>query len=316
MKRYTCQVESCGSIINFVSSVDLYPNLCALAKDSYIPDMRVTRAAKIDNTPRLVYVDSPHEENLVFSAGEVIVRYPWEMMRDGESLLYLSYPLIEVQRQLQGDLTAHAACISIDNRGVLLLGKEGSGKTTLAIELCQKHSARLVANDLCILGERQGNIIARGGTKFFFLRRESISRNLPRLLHLFPTASGDSWLDKTKVDHTQLGVETEDRIVNISNAFMLHVDETKTELHTCFADTLVTRLYLNENFSRYIRSTCTVMTGGSNFELLGYIPSLDCEEFYKMRKQVIKGVLNSSPQYISGPVHLVADYIANLQRHG
>ena len=316
MGQHTCTISSCGSAVRILSDINLYRHLRVLSKDSSIPDMEVEEGS--DTTmelPQLIYEDSEMCE-IVFCPHEARIRYPWDKMRSGETLLYASYPLIEYQRQVQRDLTAHTACVNMGDESVLLMGKEGSGKTTVAIDLCQSYNAKVVANDLCVIGERQGEIISRGGTKFFFLRRESITRNLPRLLDFFSASSvEDSWLEKVKVDSYDLGIEAYYGQSAVKHAYMLHVDETKDELNVCNADSLVTRLYLNENFSRYIRSSCTVMTGGSAYDFLGYIPSLDCEQFFEMRKSLITSLLNLGLRYISGPVRLVADYIADSQRH-
>lgn len=236
-------------------------------------------------------------------------------MRDGETVLYLSYPLIEMQRQQQRSLTAHAACVDLNGNAVLLLGKEGAGKTTLALELCLQHGASLIANDLTVIGLEQGWLMALGGTKFFFLRYESIRRNLPELLPCFTGQSADPWLCKTKVKPADLGISTQKNPVLIRQAYMVHVDETQKEVFDDKADSLVTRLYLNENFSRYIRSTCTVMLGGKDRDFLGYIPSLDTERLYEMRKGLISAMLyQANLRYVSGPLKAVAEYIAQGSR--
>ncbi|MEK9156373.1 MAG: hypothetical protein AAB360_03715 [Patescibacteria group bacterium] len=236
-------------------------------------------------------------------------------MREGETILYLSYPLIELQRQQQSSLTAHAACVNLNGTAVLLLGKEGAGKTTLALQLCQQYGASLIANDLTVIGLTQGQLAALGGTKFFFLRYESIRRNLPGLLPLFTKPGKDPWLRKVKVQPSSLDIGIWGGLAPIRRAYMVHVDEMQTEVFADTADSLVTRLYLNENFSRYIRSTCTVMLGGNDHDLLGYIPSLDAEQFYEMRKGLILAILRQANLcYVSGPLKPVAEYISCSSR--
>jgi len=309
MEQHTCSVLSCGVAVNFVSSVDLYPHFNNLAAGSYIPNIEV-REGWAEGRPVLLYTDTPKNTRFCFAGNQIEVEYPWAMMRAGETLLYLSYPLMELQRQEQSDLTAHAACVSHNGEGILLLGKEGSGKTSVAIDLCRKHGARLVANDLCVLGSRGSSVIARGGTRFLFLRRESIERNLPDLLGFFTRTPTDPWLDKVKVANDEIGVRCEEAEVKVRSAFMLHVDETKTTAVSMPADSLVTRLYLNENFSRYIRSSCTVMLGGSDFEYLEYIPSLDREAFFFMRRRLMTGVIRGCAlEYVSGPLGSVLEHV-------
>lgn len=312
MEQHVCSVLSCGVVVNFASSIDLYPLFNALSTSSYVPDMKVQNG-RVASRPTLVYTDTTGDTHLRFASTRIEVGYPWEMMRAGEALLYLSYPLMELQRQKQSDLTAHAACVSIDEEGILLLGKEGSGKTSVAIDLCRRYGARLIANDLCVLGSRSDTVIARGGTRFFYLRRESMERNLPDLLRFFTRTSADPWLDKVKVAHGEIGVQCDETEVRIRSAFMLHVDGTKDSTVYMPADSLVTRLYLNENFSRYIRSSCTVMIGGSNLGYLGYIPSLDQKGFFPMRSRLMEGIIGGCAlEYVSGPLGEVSEHIMHL----
>lgn len=310
--RYTCSVQSCGVAVSFLSNLDLYDRFNILAKETYIPDM-IVQPRGVEGQPVLVYINKTEGNYLHFTDTRVEVGYPWEMMRVGETILYLSYPLMELQRQMQCDLTAHAACVSLDGEGILLLGKEGSGKTSAAIDLCRKYGARLIANDLCVLGCRGGSVIARGGTKFFFLRRESVKRNLPDLLQFFASIPPtDPWLDKVKISHERIGVQCEDAEIRIRSAFLLHVDETKARTIHMSADGIATRLYLNENFSRYIRSSCTVMIGGNDSDYLGYIPSLDQEEFFSMRRRLMLSVTRGcNLEYVSGPLEGVLDYVVS-----
>ncbi len=44
-------------------------------------------------------------------------------------------------------LNIHASLVSLDNKGILLLGKSGSGKSDLALRLIMEQEAKLVADD-------------------------------------------------------------------------------------------------------------------------------------------------------------------------
>lgn len=50
----------------------------------------------------------------------------------------------------------HATCVEIDKKGVLLLGKSGSGKSDMALRLIELNQAKLVADDRVDL-ELSGN---------------------------------------------------------------------------------------------------------------------------------------------------------------
>lgn len=56
--------------------------------------------------------------------------------------------------------TIHASCVAMDGRGLLLLGRPGAGKSTLALELIALGS-ELVADDRLALSAEDGALIAR-----------------------------------------------------------------------------------------------------------------------------------------------------------
>lgn len=53
----------------------------------------------------------------------------------------------------------HASCVSIGSRGVLLMGKSGSGKSDVALRLMAR-GAMLVADDQVILRDEEGRLTA------------------------------------------------------------------------------------------------------------------------------------------------------------
>ncbi len=58
-----------------------------------------------------------------------------------------------------GDTVIHASCVRIGERGVLILGPSGSGKSDLALRLIDR-GAVLVSDDYTRLRPREGHLIA------------------------------------------------------------------------------------------------------------------------------------------------------------
>ena len=54
----------------------------------------------------------------------------------------------------------HASCVSLNNKGVLIIGASGLGKSDLCLRLIMDKGARLVADDRVDLQNIDGNIIA------------------------------------------------------------------------------------------------------------------------------------------------------------
>ena len=56
---------------------------------------------------------------------------------------------------MQAPDTVHATCVAIDRNGVLITGRSGSGKSSLALQLLTMNAV-LVADDRVILTEKEG----------------------------------------------------------------------------------------------------------------------------------------------------------------
>lgn len=311
--KYYCSITSGNATVNFVSSRELYDRFSSKEYMRFIPEMMVCRS-NLASTPWRVTYEEDTARRLSYRIPTVQVKFPWEFMRDGETIAYLAYPLLERQRQEHGIVTMHAASCSVGAKACLLLGKEGAGKTSVLIEVCRTHGARLIANDLCLCGGVNEPHVY-GGTKFLQLRRESIARNLPELLSLFPPQGDkDSWLDKIFLNISKLGIRIETASnLPVARAFHLHIDDRQKELFEEPADDLPMRLFLNENLSRYIRTTSTTMLGGDRYDILGYIPSLDTKELFVYRKNLINRLLyDIRIIYLSGTIKHVAQRIANM----
>lgn len=308
---YSCAIELDGFRIVFKSSRDLVPAFLRLAGTPAFLGLGVLPAVS-EGRYRIRYQET----------GPPLVRYSrrgaeitgsWSAVREGETLLYAALPFIELQNQQSGFVTAHAAAVALADGATLILGKEGSGKTTTAIGLCRWRGGRLIGNDLVSVGivRESGQITVRSGTKFLSFRYESIRRSMPDLLHLFPPRDEDPWLRKALLHPSEASVSIHEGALPLVGAFLVHVDETKDTLTAKSADSAVTRLYLNENFSRYIRGSCIALLG-EHLEYLGYVPSFDSDSLFARRKALMERLLGEhSMQYVSGPVGKVVDHIAS-----
>lgn len=54
----------------------------------------------------------------------------------------------------------HASCLILQNKGVLLTGPSGSGKSDLSLRLLRRHGAALVSDDQVLLTADNGALIA------------------------------------------------------------------------------------------------------------------------------------------------------------
>jgi hypothetical protein len=234
---------------------------------------------------------------------------PLTKLQTGELLLYAALPFLEVLCQRKSIVTIHAAAVELFGKAILLLGKAGAGKTSLALSLCRNHQAKLIGNDIVKVGLLGGKAIARAGSKYFFLRKESIKRNIPDLLSLFPQSEKDPWTHKIYCLPDKLGVATRDECLPITQSYLVHVDETMECLYSTNADRMDTRLYLNENMSRYIRGTAVALFSEQS-HFLGYVPSYDTSNLFAMRVKLMEALIaDTGMMYIAGNLHDTSRYI-------
>jgi len=254
------------------------------------------------------YTDAPYRP-VNYSARSVHVTLPIKQLRTGEVLLFAAMPYLEILYQRKQVVTMHAAAVDLGGRAILLLGKTGAGKTSIALSLCRNHRAHLIGNDIVRVGMRNGLATACAGSKYFFLRQESIKRNTPDLLSLFPQSEKDSWVHKIYYLPEKLGIAVRDEPTPIRKSYLIHIDETMDQLYTTSANNIDTRLYLNENMGRYIRGTA-ISLFDINSQLMGYIPSFDTPELFGMRVELMETIISTTKiVYLSGNLHDVCRFI-------
>jgi hypothetical protein len=309
---YFCAIEVSGCSVVFESSRELALDFAILTQTPSFCDFTLSPGSSVGQY-RVCYEEAEIAAVFYFDT-KATISAPWEAVRHGETLLYASLPFIELQLQQRGFVTVHAAAVATSKGAVVILGKEDAGKTATALSLCLTHRGRLIGNDLVILGSKSpdGPVIAIGGTTFLSLRYESIRRSMPHLLRLFPPREGDTWLRKVIVDPLDASVSVQGpQVTELGKVFIVHVDDTKADLFIEPADTVVTRLYLNENFSRYIRATSIALLG-ENREYLGYVPSLDSTVLFEMRRRLISRLVTDySMEYVSGPLWKITEYVGS-----
>lgn len=300
--------------------VDVYSNtdklLLSLSNDDLVPFIPgYFSRLNLAKTNYEIYYYEQEEFSLTCSVDSksIIVKGNFELIEDGEIIPYLACALMEMQRQAVGQTSAHTAAVSLNGQGVLLMGKEGSGKTSMALHLCREYGYKLVANDIAVIGydEQQNQAFIYEGTKFFWLRLDPMKKHHPDLVKFFPKFSEtDPWTNRTIVQPSQIGVEIETEAIPINAVFFLHVDDLIDGLHVENLLNRWPRLYLYENFSRYIRRTCSPMMGGKDFHYLAYLPSLDNPDFHDKRVRFIDYLIDElGIKYVAGQLREVGRVI-------
>lgn len=306
MYQYTMSLD--GESVGIQSNMDLSLIFARWKNLPHLTDISVSPGGKHEY---IVEYTNAIGNEVRYSEKLVRVTMQFAKLGTGELLLYAALPFLEVLHQRKQVITMHAAAVEFAGKAVLLLGKAGAGKTSLTLSLCRNHRAQLIGNDIVKLGLVDNGVNACAGSKYFFLRQESIKRNIPDLLSLFPQSEKDSWTNKVYCLPNKLGIDTCDGHVPISHSYLVHVDETMDDLYIMSADKMDTRLYLNEDMSRYIRGTAISLFGEES-HLIGYVPSYDTPDFFSMRVRLTESLIsNTDMMYVSGSLHDICKHIVS-----
>jgi len=291
----------------YSSSINVRDLVCSGSFTYFIPGYRCN-ARKSSSGYRLI-VEAGRDDLTIMDKGRLcLLKGSEKQFRAADTVPYLIHYLLEAQRQRDCQTTMNAAAVSSDGHGVLILGKQGAGKTTLALEMCRRHGYRLIGNDLVIVGLQRNHVYAFSGTKIFRLRRTTAQVYNSDLRKYFDGDSkSDSWTSVTTILPDMIGVIPEDKPVPLDKILYVHLlNEEEKLLCKKPVDLLFSRLFLYEEMTRYIRGVCVQPKVGRSYEYGPYLPSLDDPLLYKNRKRLIYAITNHPYFfYVSGPLHKI-----------
>jgi hypothetical protein len=212
-----------------------------------------------------------------------------EMFADGQPIAWLSYWLTEAQRQSHSSFTMHSSAMRGGDKGILLLGHSGSGKTSLMLDYCRRYDGEVISNDLTIVNHdpQLDSMALVDGTKEIRLRQTSVLRNFPDLNTLFTNEGISPWENKITVSPEDIGIRSAQGHQNLDAIFEIHLDSSNDSdliVHRVRGIGIKYRLY--EDMSRIVRaSAISVFTETEDF--IGYMPSLDGEKLHNNRVECI-----------------------------
>ena len=76
--------------------------------------------------------------------------------------------------QRRGGLVLHAAALAVGDRGIVITGPKGAGKTSLLIHVLRARCARYVSNDRVVVPAAEGGVSAAGVPTIVALRRGTL----------------------------------------------------------------------------------------------------------------------------------------------
>lgn len=210
-------------------------------------------------------------------------------------LPYIFYNLTERARQEKLNLvTAHAAAVSKNGKGILILGDKGSGKTSLLLALCLDQNYQMHGNDLVILGGKDNLSIVSGSQQINIRLPIAIKLGLP--IEDF-TLNNQQVAYETKIPilPENIGIKPKRDPSPLSAVIRINLHSDNPEFMVRDVPSRETEaLRLNENFSRYIRGITTPVEL-SETGIGGYFPDLDNPTLTNFRNSLVNTIINHIP---------------------
>lgn len=306
-------LESCGAKCAVISDQNLREFFEKNKDYMNIPDLK-TLDDSFKAKDVFIYLDcKPSEEAIKCGENCIYMRYPKSELTDS-NIAYVVRYLLEKQYGEDGKATCHSACVSKNGYGILLLGGAGSGKTSMAVNMCLQRGYKLVSNDQTVIGLFNNNLYAYGGTKFINFRYSSVKENMPYLeKKIFPEVPEDVWNEKRLVLGKDVGMILEERPVLINQVDVIQIDNRKKRLGVKSGESWKNNFLLYNILSENIRNTTSTIVDKLG-RPIGYVPSYDSEELFKSRCEMMKIINNSCFDVLSGPLDKAIDYIDNKNK--
>lgn len=268
----------------------------------FIPEWRVEKS-EVKNSPVLECVFGDQQEIEVDKDLNFFISGSFKKFAESHTIPYFIHYILESERAKNGKATIHAAAVSKNGKGILILGKQGSGKTSIALELCRKHGYSLIGNDLVLVGIKEDVGYIYGGTKVFRIRSTTIKDYNKDLKRFFEPSSNDEWTHISIIKPKEIQISIEKSIVPISAVYYVHLYPPNSGFIEKDVDRLFSRIYLYQIFSEYIRGSSIIPLVGKNLKFSNYIPSLDTKNAFEKRTKFINWIINSKNyKYIAGSI--------------
>ncbi len=275
----------------------------------FIPEWRVEKGAG-RNLPSLECHFGKKQEIKTDENDNFLISGLFKEFSQSHTLPYFIHYILERERAKKGRATVHAAAVSKNGKGILILGKQGSGKTSITLELCKKYGYSLVGNDLVLAGLQKDAGYLYGGTKIFRVRATTIKDYNKDLEKFFKTNSNDEWTRIAIIRPSEIRVVAEKSVVPVQAIYYVHIYPPGHNFIAKEVDKLFSRVYLYQIFSEYIRGSAIIPLIGKDLRFSDYIPPFDTRDAFAKRIKFINWIIdNKNYKYIAGELTDICGFI-------
>lgn len=307
--KFQCSVYMGKEGVNIYSESSSVTELFSGNFTPFIPEWRIEKQEGA-RLPCLECVLNDAQDIKMEETDSFFISGSLKDFAESNTIPYLIHYILELERAKNGKATIHAAAVSKNRKGILILGKQGSGKTSITLELCRKYGYSLVGNDLILAGIQDNAGYLYGGSKIFRVRATTVKDYNKDLKSFFKSGSNDEWTQIAVIEPDKIHVLTEKSIVPIHGIYYVHLYPPGHDFIAKEVDKFFSRIYLYQIFSEYIRGSAIIPLIGENLRFSDYIPSLDTKDAFVKRIRFINWIINNKNyKYVAGALADICTFI-------
>lgn len=265
--------------------------------------------------PYIIYMDSNDRKVIINEkSNKAIIKFPVQKLFFPD-LIYLIISMMSKELNKVNKYFIHCSVIEKNNKGIMIIGDPGSGKTTLSLYLSLNKNFEFVCNDRALLEFLDGVPYVTAGTLETSIRTGVIRQFFPMLKEKVKTSDfKNPWNTRfylgSKFESLGINVKSSTPITHVLFAltYPTTVSQTRLEKYDTSQRKDLSVLKTMGCFSQYIRADNNILISAEY-----PFPSFDTTELACKRLKDVKTFVQATEMYSArGDIKFLADMIDEL----
>ena len=220
-------------------------------------------------------------------------------------IYFFLYKIFDYLYQKKKMISFHSSAISFDNKGILLVGETGDGKTNTMLESVLNHNAGYLSNNRTTLQRRKGEIFITGGTNVVSLRVQDVYR-YPQLKKYITSNETFSFNPEIAFNIQDIGIQPESLPIPLNFICLVKIDGTSQEFLKVDSFSSIIHLYNNASLTSW--GECLLFDGKT------CSPRFESSLLAQRRLDFIKFLVKKYPVYsIRGSKCFICEKIMEIK---